>query len=258
MGCMSASTLSAPATSPLAHEQSSGQLHVHEREPLIAELREKVARLEGRASANEYTEQLPTHAALSGLIELQRGASYVVDHASLAILLMAGPSAGGAWCAIIGSAEISLPAAAAAGVNLERTIVIPSPAEHWVEVLAALIDAVQVVVIRPRQLVEESIAARLAARLRDRGGVLVSWGQWPRAHAQLTITESSWRGVGQGHGHLQARQVTVAAQNGGKKNQSRQLWLPDNNQQIRLVSSQDPESGSADEPGTTHELRHVG
>src|SRR5699024_5940303 len=149
--------------------------------------------------------------------------------------MMAGPSSGGAWCAIVGSAEISLPAAAAAGVVLDRTIVVPDPADQWSEVLAALIDAVQMVVFCPPRSVSESVSSRLSARLRARGSVLVVWGHWPGCQARLTITDSIWHGLGHGHGHLRARQATVAVQQAHAPARTARLWLPDDRYRIRTT-----------------------
>lgn len=219
----------------------------------LAQLREQVARLEGRPSLQaQQAEPIPTHPALSGLLQLRAGASYAVDNASLAIAMMAGPSAEGAWCAIIGSAELSLPAAAAAGVVLERTIVIPEPAGQWLDVIAAVIDAVQVVVLRPPEAVTEAAASRLSARLRARGGVLVAWGQWPRTQAQLSITDSAWQGVGQGNGHLRSRQATIAVRQGSAPARTARMWLPDEQRCIRSIDER------ADESAHERPLRSVG
>lgn len=206
---------------------------VHADDDPLEQLRAQVARIEGRPAQQSSAPAIPTHPALAELIQLRAGASYAVDSASLAIAMMAGPSAGGAWCAIVGSAEISLSAAAAAGVVLDRTIVVPDPADQWPEVLAALIDAVQMVVFCPPGRVSESVSSRLSARLRARGGVLVVWGQWPRCQAQLTITDSVWHGLGHGHGHLRARQATVAVQPTHAPARTARIWLPDDHHRIR-------------------------
>jgi hypothetical protein len=51
--------------------------------------------------------------------------------------------------------------------------------------------------------------ARLGARLRDRGTVLLVQGPWPLAEATLDVAEPQWSGVGRGHGYLADRTVTV-------------------------------------------------
>ncbi|MFT4262481.1 MAG: hypothetical protein QM572_03800, partial [Nocardioides sp.] len=69
----------------------------------IAELRERMRRLERSAPARRELETLPV---LRGLVRLQAGGVYEVDPsgggASLAWGLLAGPSGAGAWAAVVG------------------------------------------------------------------------------------------------------------------------------------------------------------
>ena len=66
-------------------------------------------------------------------------------------------------------------------------------------------------------------ARRLAARARERGSVLVRRGRprrWPEAaDVSLTVTSTTWEGLGQGHGHLRARRAVVEA--GGRRGRRR-------------------------------------
>lgn len=197
---------------------------------LISELRERVQQLEGRPQA----QPVATHPALDGLVQLQTGGVYATDSASLTGLLMAGPSAEGAWCGIVGSQGWGLEALSSVGVRLDRCVLVPDPRQSWLEVTAALVDVLAVVAVVPPSTVGEQDAARIAARLRKRGAVLVVLGEWPRADVRLSLGEVRWAGLGQGHGHLQARQATVAASRGGAAS-TRQLWLPDADQVIRPV-----------------------
>ena len=124
--------------------------------PTLDELRARVDQMQGRPAA----QPVATHPAFTGLLQLQTGSSYGVDSASLAMALMAGPSADGAWCGVVGSAQFGLEAAAAAGVDLRRTILVPDPGEAWLEVTAALIDVLGVVVVAaPRRLRPRTSAA---------------------------------------------------------------------------------------------------
>jgi hypothetical protein len=195
----------------------------------LAELRVRVSRMEGRPGA----QPVRTHPALAGLLHLQTGATYGVSGASLAALLMAGPSADGAWCAVVGAPEWGLESAAMIGVDLERVVMVPDPGALWLEVVAALVDVLGLVVVRPPASAlrgpSAKDASRLAARLRTRGSILVVWGEWPRCEARLELVDAEWQGVGGagGHGHLQARQVTVAVQKGTAPAVRRRLWFPD-------------------------------
>ena len=199
--------------------------------PTVDELRTRVTQMQGRPAA----QPVRTHPALAGVLELQTGSSYVVESASLATMLLAGPSADGAWCGVVGSAELGLEAAAAAGVELSRTILVPDPGDAWLEVTAALIDVLGIVVVRPPTRVSEGDAARLGARLRQRGSILVAWGEWPRCDARLGLSNVEWVGLGDGHGHLRARQATVEVRRGTAPQVSTRCWLPDADQRIRPV-----------------------
>ncbi|MFK5065637.1 hypothetical protein ACI393_27955, partial [Klebsiella pneumoniae] len=53
-------------------------------------------------------------------------------------------------------------------------------------------------------------ATRLAARLRDRGTVLLVQGPWPQAEAVIDVADPRWAGLGQGHGYLAGRELTVS------------------------------------------------
>ena len=207
--------------------------------PSLDELRERVTRMQGRPAA----QPVATHPALSGLLQMQTGATYGVESASLAALLLAGPSADGAWCGVVGSPDrhgvgLGLEAAAAAGVELSRTILVPDPGAAWLEVTAALVDVLGVVLVRPSDEVRAGAAAKLAARLRQRGSTLVVWGNWPRCEARLGLADVEWSGLGRGHGHLQARQATVEVRRGTAPPVSRRLWLPDPDLRIRPVDVQ--------------------
>lgn len=203
-----------------------------------------------------------THPALSGLLQLQTGGTYGVAAASLAALLMAGPSSDGAWCAVVGTAELGLEAAAMVGVNLDRVVAVPDPGPLWLEVVAALVDVLDLVVVRPpatrrnapqRSALSAKDASRLAARLRARGSILVVWGDWPRCDARLGLTDVVWHGVSAGHGHLQARQVTVEVAQGAGPSRRRRLWLPDTDLKVREAVSIRPSAYS-----TGDGLRSVG
>ncbi len=189
---------------------------------VVAELRREVERMQGAPAR----QSVPTHAALEGLLSLETGGVYGVDSASLALLLMAGPSAAGTWCAVVGAPDLGVEAAVAMGVDPHRTVLVPDPQDRWLEVTAALVDVVGLVVVRPSAAVGEGDAARLGARLRKQGCVLVPWGDWPRCDARLTLEAARWAGPGAGDGHLRSREVTVALHRGAAPRRTRDLLLP--------------------------------
>jgi hypothetical protein len=163
---------------------------------------------------------------------LRTGTTYSVTSASLAALLMAGPSVDGAWCAVVGTGELGVEAAAMFGVDLDRVVVVPEPGDAWLEVVAALVDVLGLVVVRPpKNLPAPKDISRLSARLRTRGSILVVWGDWPRCDARVGLTHVEWHGAGGvdegGSGHLKARQATVEVRKGTARAAERRLWLPD-------------------------------
>lgn len=189
---------------------------------------------------------LPTLPALRSLVQLRTGASYAVDSPVLAMALMAGPSAAGSWCGVVGVPDFGIEAAAALGVDPDRTILVPEPGENWLHVAAAMIDVLTVVVVQPpggTGAVSQHQAARLGSRLRQREAVLIALGDWPRCEARLRTRQTRWSGIGQGHGHLSARRVRVVSGRVGSPSAEAELWLPDAEAQVRVVEASGELSG---------------
>lgn len=157
--------------------------------------------------------RLPVHPALASLLPdgLRQGAAYALSQpGALLLALLAEPSRAGSWCGVVGLPELGAEAAGLAGVELSRLALIPRPGDRWLAVTAALAEVLPIVAVRPSGNVREADAARLAARLRNRGTVLLTIGPWPQAEASLTLSEPDWSGLGAGHGYLTERRVTVS------------------------------------------------
>jgi hypothetical protein len=135
-------------------------------------------------------------------------------------------------------------AAAELGVALERFPLVASPGRGsgpggWAWVVAALLDAFDVVLARPPSLGAEDVR-RLVARARERGSVLVlasaalSSGA---ADLELHMVRSAWEGVGQGHGRLRARrmEVAVGGRRAGGPGRRCWLWLPGPDGKVALA-----------------------
>ena len=119
----------------------------------------------------------------------------------------------------------------------------PDPGDAWLEVTAALIDVLGIVMVRPPTRVSEGDAARLSARLRQRGSILVALptregDDWPRCDARLGLGDVDWVGLGRGHGHLRARQATVEVRRGVGPPSSARLWLPDADLVFRSIDEE--------------------
>jgi hypothetical protein len=187
----------------------------------------------GRMQAKKLDDRdLPTHSAIAGLLPggaLKQGAAYSVDASvTLLMVLLAGPSAAGSWCGVVGIPEFGVEAASRYGIDLERLVLVPDPGDQWLAVTAAVADVMGVVVTRPPKRATDATVSRLAARLRQRGVTLIVLGPWPQTEAMLSLSHSQWSGIGDGHGYLAARQatVTVTSRAGGRP-RSADLWLPD-------------------------------
>jgi hypothetical protein len=189
---------------------------------VVEQLRERVAAME-RKPALEPVATLP---GLAGLVPLHAGMTYAVDSASLALALVAGASQAGEWVGFAGCADFGAEAAAELGIELSRTVLVPDPGEHWLEVTAALVDVLRVVVLRPPASVDERTAGILDSRLRTRSAVLVVHGRWPRVEASLSIEQSGWRGPAAGSGQLEERRARVAVRRGARPPQRADLTWP--------------------------------
>ena len=207
---------------------------------------------------------LPVLPALRPLLPhqgLRRGTTVAVARsAALALALVAGASAAGSWVAAVGLPDLGIVAAAETGIALERLALVPVPgARAWPTVVAAFLDAVDVVLVRSPAGLPAAPARRLAARARERGAVLIALGAWSEpADLRLAVTSSDWHGLGQGHGSLRARRVEVVASGRGAAARERRvlLWLPSPDGTIipaaapGAVGNPDPctEPGAVDNP----------
>ncbi len=178
-------------------------------EELVARLRSHVDTAQARVRQQPFGLH-PELARLLGEPGLRPGAAYsLAVGGALLQALLAAPSAQGHWCGVIGMPTFAVEAAAAAGVNLDRLVLVPSPGDRWLAITAALAEVLPVLAVQPSTSVRPADAARLASRLRDRGGVLLVIGDWPRAEARWTLGQRRWLGLGVGHGHLSGREIQV-------------------------------------------------
>lgn len=184
-----------------------------------------------RPTSRARDQLIPVAPAFSPLLPgggLQRGSVVVVGLAgegprgaddgatTLAFALMAAASASGSWCAAVGPADPGVLAIAELGVDLGRLALVPRPGALWAEVAATLLDGMDIVMVQPPGRVGPGVARRLAARARERRGVLITltkgWGRWPEGpDVQVVVENGTWWGADEGHGHLQGRRVELCA-----------------------------------------------
>lgn len=178
---------------------------------------------------------------LSGAV-LQRGSVVACEGsaaASLALALAAKPSQEGAWVAVAGFPDIGLAAAAEIGVMPARLVMVAEPAVNptasfsdamWADVLAAMIDGFDVLLLGPgTSRVRTNTARRLLARAQARGAVIITVGANAAFAGDLRfdVTQASWQGLGDGHGVAHGRHARV--QLAGRRlprPRSVDLWLP--------------------------------
>ncbi|MGO9584433.1 MAG: hypothetical protein ACLP36_16720 [Acidimicrobiales bacterium] len=165
---------------------------------------------------------------------------------SLLLLLLAGTSSRGYWCAVVGLPELGLMAAVELGADLDRLVLVPRPGSEgrWQSVVTTLLEAVDLVCLVPDTPVRAADARRLSARARERrttlvvldaaGPIGVATGllcggqaragrvvaRWPGpSDLRCTVMDSSWAGLEHGHGLLSSRQLE--AEVGGRGAASR-------------------------------------
>jgi hypothetical protein len=145
--------------------------------------------------------------------------------ASLGLALLAGASRSGAWCAAVGLPDLGVVAAAEMGAEPERLLLVDEPGRRWPDVVAALIDAVDLVLVDPRERPGATVARRLTALARRGRCVLAVHGGWPGAQLSLHTDMAEWGGLGEGHGQLQSRRARVVAEGRGAAGGRRSAWL---------------------------------
>ena len=136
---------------------------------------------------------------------------------SMLLLLLAGSSSKGHWCAVVGLPELGLTAAAEMGADLSRVVLVPRPGSEgrWQSVVSTLLETVDLVCFAPGSPVRPTDARRLAARARER-----AVARWPGpSDLRCGVKESSWSGLESGHGLLSLRQLE--AEVGGRGAASR-------------------------------------
>jgi hypothetical protein len=160
---------------------------------------------------------------------------------SLAFSLIARAIATGSWVAVVGAPEIGLEAAAEHGIALERLVLVDADRATWAERMAAAVDGFDVIVtVAPAGA--ERIARRVRQRLQARGAVVVAVDTGTPSvgcDLDLTATDLTWAGLGQGRGHLMARRAVVRVS--GRRMPrpvERELLLPGPNGRPRLLDDE--------------------
>ncbi len=191
--------------------------------------------------AHERT--LPVHPVLvpaigSGLVRGQTVMCTGPASMSCAIALLVAPTQRGSWVAVVGVPSFGVLAAADMEVALERTVFVDDPHHAGADsanVLGALVDGFDVVVTSADFLASlpSSLVRRFTTRLQSRGAVCIVVDHTRLVAADLRVDTDvhTWNGIGDGHGRLCARRVSVGVD--GRRHRSRDgrptrrdVWLP--------------------------------
>lgn len=184
------------------------------------------------AGALSDADVLPVLPALRDLLPhgaLRRGSVVAASGWNLLCLaLAAGPVASGAWCAAAGIPEFGVAAAADAGLDPARLLLVPDLGQNWPQVAISLLDGCDLVVLRPPSRPPAQARRKLEAAVRRHGSVLLVAGDWDGAQIRLRIAAHEWAGIGAGHGRLRGRRAQVIAEGRGgwSRPRARWLWLP--------------------------------
>ncbi len=164
---------------------------------------------------------------------LRRGSTVTVSGpgtTSLALAVAAGASAQGSWLGVVGVPDLGWAAAEEIGIDLARVLAVDPEPQDWAYAAAALIGAVDLILVAARRRVAGRDARRLAARARERDSVLICRGdRWPQgADVHLESAAGFWHGLGEGHGLLRSRrvQVTAGGRGAASRPRKRELLLP--------------------------------
>ncbi|HEY8480523.1 MAG TPA: hypothetical protein VIL71_11890 [Spirillospora sp.] len=158
--------------------------------------------------------------------------------ASLGLALVAGVSrhggenGAGGWCGVVGLRDFGVVAAVDMGAAPERLLLVDDPGERWPDVVAALCEAVDLILLRPPERPGSAAVRRLPALARRHGCVLALTGpsarEWPGVRLRLRLDGGVWEGLGDGHGRLTGRRVQIVAEGRDAPGRGRRarVWLP--------------------------------
>ena len=170
-----------------------------------------------------------------------------VGATSLALQLSTAASQSGSWVVVVGLNDLAPAAVLEANLDAERVAFIdPGNSGRHVDVLAALIGAVDVIVLDARLSLRPSDGRRLASRLRERGSILIvvspggAVNSSLSADLSLTVSDAQWEGLGCGHGHLRSRRVRVGIDGRGRASRTArcELLLPSVGAQVAAAESE--------------------
>lgn len=160
---------------------------------------------------------------------LKRGSVVAIEgetaRSSLAMVLLAGVSAAGGWCGVVGVPSFGCLAAKGFGVRLEALALVPRPGEAWAEVVSTFVAGMDAVLVSSPERVPGRLARRLAAKARQSRCTVLTMGPvWEGSDVRVSAIRQEWFGLGRGSGRLESCRVTAVASN--RPRTKIDLWLP--------------------------------
>jgi hypothetical protein len=202
---------------------------------------------------------VPELASLLPWAGIRRGATIAASGStSLLLALLGGAQRAGATCTVVGTTRLVL-AAPEYAIDLSRLALIPEPGAAWPEIVAALIDGLDMIVIETAGPVAPRLASRLMARARHTGAVLIPTSpDWPGADLYLEQVSHTWEGLGAGRGRLRTHHATIRARGRGAASRPRETTLQLPPPSLRTARSTDQVQASPEERTQTTPQRVAG
>ncbi|MBO4207917.1 hypothetical protein [Micromonospora echinofusca] len=194
----------------------------------LARLRALLGDTDPRESVGDQLPMIPPIRRLLGS-RVRRGALVAIEgeaaRYSLSMVLLAGVSSAGGWCAVVGVPAFGCVAAAAYGVRPETLGLVPQPGAAWTDVLSALTTGMDAVLVHRPEAVPGGLARQLTAKARRSGCTVLTLGPaWEGSDLRISVVRRQWYGLAQGGGRLRRCRVTVVASHRPRVRVD--LWLP--------------------------------
>lgn len=122
------------------------------------------------------------------------------------------------WCALVGMPHVGAGAFEGLGIDPARTALVPHPGPNATQVLSALVDGIDVLVLGADLPLTDALWRSLTARARTHGTVILQIScttHTLRQDLSLVSEHREWTGMSRGYGRLRSRIITVCAQGRG-------------------------------------------
>ncbi|MFD2024088.1 hypothetical protein [Promicromonospora aerolata] len=168
-----------------------------------------------RSRAGASVELNPPSVRLASILpneSMPRGTAVVVAGSAHFLVQLIGATLASGWVAVVGWPEINAIALSEAGADLEHAVMVPDARGRSAEVIAALLDGVDQVVVGPHVALTASEQHQLLARARRRNNTLLTGRAWENAALRMRVDRATWSGARHGDYWLREVRYDVARQ----------------------------------------------